>query len=721
MKPLELSFSGVIGLAPTSLFGRALTDALVTGPVGSGKSTIVDLVQMALTGECPRGKLKDVAEGTAELTFRFEHDGTEYRVQQTAKKAKSTATMERRTDLGWAPETKTPAQVIGVKPDVLAAACFLRSKGASGHGTFGPSGRTERRALIGSVDRGLPPDLFAQWAKGVDMPAVAELVRSDVTADAMPALAKKAGQDATAAANEHAKAKGALEEVIRASEADRATLDGASAPTVDLAPLRAALIAAREVQDTKRSAHADTERAALYFERLRMDAERQLADLDKKHATIRDAVKRREVGLPKWRELGGELLAVDGFIGANETALNDAIANRAAASARIESVMKAHVASLPKAEHDAVALALYDLRGKLDATKKRAAPVVVPCGASKQYQGCTFLTDTIAARADVSRLEAAIAEAVAKHAALEVACNAPPPDVSADVEAVRVLTAEIDAVNAKLSDLHRQRATIDAKRTAIADELRPLKEIAAQADVIDAADGEVAKFRAIIAEPLPPRPAPLDLMDEDTAVRMASAALDEAQRANNVHAAAIARREDAAARLATAEKRVSDLTAKVAETAATRDAYATLERYYREAPLLAVKSMLDELQDTANAHLTAMQSGLVVRLDAPPANAAGVWGLDVYVNDSTKETPREGRSEGQLLMVDLALSAALRAYAGLSWCAIDDGFGGINADVAAKVAPTLGAFVVAHNPAIVAALGSRAQVRVGGGKVEVGK
>lgn len=721
MNPLELTFSGVIGLAPVSLFGRALTDVLVTGPVGEGKSTIVDLIQIALTGECPRGKLKDVAEGTAELTFRFEHDGTEYRVQQTAKKSKSTATLEFHEYDGWHAMKETPAQAIGVKPDVLAAACFLRSKGASGHGTFGPSGRTERRALLGSVDRGIPPDLFAQWSKGAGMPAVAALVRSDVTADAMPALAKKSGQDSTAAANEHAKVKGALEEVIRASEADRATLDGASAPTVDLAPPRAALTAASDARDAKRAEHDRAERVAFTAERRRMDAERQLADLDKKHAAIRDAVKRREVGLPKWRELGGELLAVDGFIGANETAMNDAITKRAAASARIESAMKAHAASLPVSDRAAVASEIASLRATLDATKKRAAPVVVPCGASKQYQGCTFLTDTIAARADVAKLEDAITHATARLAVLEAACNAPPPDVSADVEAVRVLTAEIDAINAKLTDLHRQRATIDAKRTTIADELRPLKEIAAQADVIDAADGEVAKLRTIIAEPLPPRPAPLDLMDEDTAVRMASAALDEAQRANNVHAAAIARREDATARLATAEKRVSDLTAKVAETAATRDAYATLERYYREAPLLAVKSMLDELQDTANAHLTAMQSGLVVRLDAPPANAAGVWGLDVYVNDGTKETAREGRSEGQLLMVDLALSAALRAYAGLSWCAVDDGFGGINADVAAKVAPTLGAFVVAHNPAIVAALGSRAQVRVGGGKVEVGK
>ena len=105
-----------------------------------------------------------------------------------------------------------------------------------------------------------------------------------------------------------------------------------------------------------------------------------------------------------------------------------------------------------------------------------------------------------------------------------------------------------------------------------------------------------------------------------------------------------------------------------------------------------------------------------VRLEETEPDAKGLWRVNVYVGDALRET----LSEGQLLTVDLALSAGYRKHVGLDWYACDDGFGALGGDEAERLAPALGdGWVITHKPEVVVSLGEAGwrSVTVDEGKV----
>ena len=121
------------------------TDLVITGPVGAGKSALADLVEIALVGECPRGKLSSLtAKGGVTITFAVGDETYRRTVTQRGKTAGASLERLDASGLEWVTVEKTPAEVLGIAPELLSAALFTRCHGSSGHGTFGPASQTER-------------------------------------------------------------------------------------------------------------------------------------------------------------------------------------------------------------------------------------------------------------------------------------------------------------------------------------------------------------------------------------------------------------------------------------------------------------------------------------------------------------------------------------------------------------------------------------------------
>lgn len=692
MKFVSLSFHGITGHSETTI---ADPRAVFTGAVGVGKSKIVDLVEIALTGAAPRGNLLTLTHpksptGSA-VTGVFEHGGVTFRGVSTCRKGKQTHILERQSGETWEP-VKSLVDVIGVDAETLRAASFLRCKGVDGHGTFGPSGSTGRRKLLSTLDRELPSDLFAEWAKGAGVELAAReriemrLDGAVLRAAAMPGLAKDTGKDARAKLDAVGQCVARLDEVRLRMAGDQVTVDAPAGEAVDLTEAEAELDEARKLLST---AKAESERnAKLHATRNMMIAQRNAAQakLDALGADPVEAAKatltalRAEYAKTKDRgigllsqatELDAEVNELDAVIVAAWQAYRDGQHARSVAQAKLDQA-KANLARIEGA----------------------AGSVVVPCGAAAQYRGCKFLTGVVESREALPAAREAVTTAQAALDALPVQVEPNTQQSAAHIAHLRKSSA----------DLRAQEATCRKRCADIVTESAPLKAIEANGNA------EADRLRAIISDPLPEDPGDAqDCAPFAANVAECEATVRELRAKRDATAGAAALREAARERIVAAEARVATLQTTLAADRAEAETLSALERFYREAPRLAIKSTLRDIEGAANAFLERAGFDRMVRLAETEPDAKGLWEVAVYVGDVLRET----LSEGQLLTVDLALSAGYRAHVGLDWCAIDDGFGALGGDEAERITTALDdGWVVSHKPEVTLTLRERGWARL---------
>ena len=697
MKLHSLTYHGV---APLDEAAVSHNRAVITGPVGAGKSTLVDLVQIALTGAAPRGDLKTLAAPNgAAASVVFEHAGQSYRSVVTSRKGKAASTFDIWRGDAWEPCDGSALSVLGVTVETLETACFLRSKGAAGHGVFGPAGATGRRALLLTLDRELPPSLFAEWARASNIPLpIRERIEArmdgvTLRAASMPALATATGRDARAKLDAVAQGSARIDEVQARALADEAVANAPAAEPVDLA-----------------TAEAELDKARRQLSEAKSEAER----IGKLRATREQLIAQRADAQAKLDGMGED-------VAASATAKLEALRKEWFAS-RDRGVACATEANTLSAEANAIeartldAWAVYrDAQRAFDVAKgtaetaaewlrqveAEAGPVQVPCGARREFHGCAYLATPIKARAELPAAKAAAEKTAAALAALTEPIE---PDTSAD-------KAKVEELRAKAAELRGLDAQCRARCAAITEESKPLKAVEA------AGNAPADRLRAIIAAPIPEDPgeAP-DCAPWVTLVSECEALVRELRAKRDDAAAVEALRGAARERIAAAGARVATLQTALAADRAEAEVLTALERFYREAPRLAIKGVLRDIEDGANAFLSAAKFDRAVRLEETEPDAKGLWRVNVYVGDALRET----LSEGQLLTVDLALSAGYRKHVGLDWYACDDGFGALGGDEAERLAPALGdGWVITHKPEVVVSLGEAGwrSVTVDEGKV----
>ncbi len=149
----------------------------VTGSMGSGKSSIVEAIELALYGSCRTGALSDNLgigfDDRLEITLTFEHDGETYRARRgysAAGRGKPTLDLEREelTNPGnggsrtlsadFVPLTRESIratqqaieELIGLSHDSFRASCFIAQKDASAFTNASPA---DAKAILGEVMR----------------------------------------------------------------------------------------------------------------------------------------------------------------------------------------------------------------------------------------------------------------------------------------------------------------------------------------------------------------------------------------------------------------------------------------------------------------------------------------------------------------------------------------------------------------------------------------
>lgn len=687
MKLQSITYHGIRGLAEGAI---ALDRCVITGPVGAGKSTLVDLVQIALTGSAPRGDLRTLAGPSgAGVTVTFSVGESTYRAVATARKSKSAQSVERLIGEDWQPVEGGIAAVLGADVEAIAAALFLRCKGADGHGTFGPAGPTGRRALLSTLDRELSPDLFGEWAAGEQLTdAVRDRVRAKVAlplrAD-LPVRATAAGREARAKLEAVAAGTARVDETQRRSAEDRATVDlpVILAPNLgraesELDEARRTLAVARA--EAERAQHATSTRTQAEARRIGAQARLEALGPDPvAEARAKLEALRAEYGTTKAR--GVSLLA--------EAAKLDAEANALEA----ESLATWRAYRDEEQCYNAAVSAVERAAAQVAQLEPALEGVVVPCRAADPYKGCKFLSGTVAARA---ALPAARERLAAARAALAELTEPAQPDTMARARRVDELRA--DAINLRTEEAHCRK-----RCQAIVTESAPLKALEANGD------GERARLEAIISAPLPEAPAAPDVAPFVAEVERCAAVVTVLRAERDAATQRETLRRAAAERLAAADSRVATLLSAVASDRADAEVMGALERFYREVPRLAVNATLTAIEEGANAFLASAGFGRVVALSATDPDAKGIWKVIVTVGDDASMLGgvlRETLSEGQLLTVDLALSAGYRAAVGLDgWHVVDDGFGALGRDEADAVAAALGGgWVVTHSGAVEGAL-----------------
>lgn len=697
MKLYSLTYHGVAPLAEAAISHNR---AVITGPVGAGKSTLVDLVQIALTGTAPRGELKTLAAPNGAATsVVFEHNGQSYRSVVTSRKGKAASTFDVWRNDAWEPCDGSALSVLGVTAETLEAACFLRSKGAAGHGVFGPAGATGRRALLSTLDRELPSSLFAEWAKAANIPLpIRERIEArmdgvTLRAASMPALATSTGRDARAKLDAVAQGSARIDEVQARAMADEAAANAPAAEPVDLATAEAELDKARRQLS---AAQAEAERVR----KLRATREQLIAQRSDAQAKL-DAMGEDMTAAATARL---EALRKEWFASRDRGVACATEANTLTAEANaIESRMLDAWAVYRDAErvYTTARTTAETAAEWLRQVEAEAGPVHVPCGARKEFHACAYLATPIKARAELPAAKVAAERAAAALAALS---QPEPPDPADD-------KARIQELRTKAAELRRLDGECRARCAAIAKESEPLKAIEA------AGNAPADRLRAIIATPVPEDPgeAP-DCASWVTLVAECEALVRELRVKRDAQAGAEALRKAARDNIAAAGARVATLQTALAADRAEAEVLTALERFYREAPRLAIKSVLRDIEAGANAFLTAAKFDRAVRLEETEPDAKGLWRVNVYVGDALRET----LSEGQLFAVDLALSAGYRKHVGLDWYACDDGFGALGGDEAERLAPALGdGWVITHKPEVVVSLGEAGwrSVTVDEGKV----
>lgn len=633
------------------------TDLAITGAVGAGKSALADLVEIALVGECPRGKLSSLtSKGGVTITFAVGEETYRRTVTQRAKA--SGASLERldASGLEWVTIEKTPAEALGIAPELLSAALFTRCHGSSGHGTFGPSTPTQRRTLLGLLDAEVPPTAFPAWS--AELPAkVGELVNAiapaGLRASACPALATDAARKAKAKADAALSATSRADELDVQIARDRAALAGPEPETVDVAAAEAALADAQHVlavarQERERIGHLlfAYEQAA----RRRADAEAALKDVGD---PVGAATAKLEAARAAW------------------TKAWDSLAHARAEALRIAGEAEAiEVAAKARADAEARVFAAEAAVARL---RETGQSVVVPCGYADRFKGCVYLVDNVKAR-----------EAL--------------PAAEAEVTAARAALAAVPSVNAaEASRLRRDAAQHTVTAEACKARLGALRVEAEGHKATIAAGDPSGRLRAIATAELPPEPGGLpDLSGYRAEVERCQAVAVEARRASAAATAATALRKSATERLTGAEVRASTLRESAARDRAEGELWAQVERWYREAPRFASDALLADIAAGANAFLSRNGFSRTVAVTPTKADAGGKWGVAVTVDGK----PREQLSEGQLMQVDLALSAGLRAVLGLDWSVIDDGFGALGEDVARVVGAVSTGWVISHEKTI---------------------
>ena len=400
--------------------------------------------------------------------------------------------------------------------------------------------------------------------------------------------------------------------------------------------------------------------------RRRADAEAALADVGDPVGTATAKLEAARAGWAKAR---------DSLAHARAEALR--LAGEADA---IEAAAKARADAEERAGSRSLRVAQLSLTGQ---------SVVVPCGYQDRYKSCVYLVANVKAR------EALPAAETEQAAARKVLADLPVVDAE---DAVRLRrhaaqhTATAEACKARLEAL---RAEAEGHKATIA------------------AGDPSGRLRAIATAELPPEPWELpDLSGYRAEVERCESVAVGARIKSSAATAAATLRKDAAARMAGAEVRAATLRESAARDRAEGDLWAHVERWYREAPRFASDALLSDIAAGTNAFLSRIGFGRTVAVVPTKADAGGKWGVAVTVDGK----PREQLSEGQLMQVDLALSAGLRAVLGLDWSVIDDGFGALGAD-AGKVAEAIGTgWVITHKVEAADALTSRGfgVLRVGG-------
>lgn len=703
MKLINLSFHGIGKHAETTI---ALNRAAFIGAVGVGKSTIVDLVEIALTGSAPRGNLIPLTNaksptGSA-VTLTCEHNGTTFRAVVTCRKGKQTHIIERQVGEAWE-AVKSLVDVLGVDAETFAAACILRCKGTLGHGTFGPIGSTGRRKLLSLLDRELPEELLVQWAESAAISEVMACRLSERLGGAplkstqMPGLAKSTGQEARAKIDAVNQGVARLDEVRLRMATDQAAVDAPSGETVDLTAAEAELDEARKLLAT---AQAERERIAKFRAMYSMMVDQRdeaQAELDAMGEDPAQVAKTRLVALrteyaeTKQRGIGllAKIAEVEGEANAIEAA-------NAAARQAYRDHCHARIVAQSK---------LGQAKADLARIEAAAGSVVVPCGAAAQYRGCKFLTGVVESREALPVAREAVATA---QAALDAIPEMADPATSEPTERLANLRKSAAELRAAEAACRKRCADITA-------EAEPLKATEA------AGNAPADRLRAIIATPIPEDPGEAqDCAPFETNVAECEAVVRDLRAKRDATAGAEALRAAAHERLIAAEARVATLQATIGSDRVEAETLSALERFYREAPRLAIKATLREIEGVANTFLMRAGFERAVRLAETEPDAKGLWEVNVYVGDALRET----LSEGQLLTVDLALSAGYRAHVGLDWYAADDGFGALRGSEAQSVAGALGdGWVVSHKTEVVSGLSGRGwavlDVRSNNGAVDV--
>lgn len=112
MRPLRLEIEGLTSFREKQKIDFSNLDLFViTGPTGSGKSSILDAIALALYGRAPRmggqGNSQLVSHGLAlaRILFEFEAQGVAYRIaRRLPHNGAQTAALERQDDGEWLPE-----------------------------------------------------------------------------------------------------------------------------------------------------------------------------------------------------------------------------------------------------------------------------------------------------------------------------------------------------------------------------------------------------------------------------------------------------------------------------------------------------------------------------------------------------------------------------------------------------------------------------------------
>lgn len=655
MRPLNLHISGFQSFTDAvNIDFSGVRAAAIVGHNGAGKSTIIDAIVFALTGQVRTGTL-DGAINTnttaATVQLAFESAGSNWRITRFLRRAGKAASQEilfeRQAEDGfWQPtgvsdksvkgDQELIDQVIGLPGDAILATAIARQGEIGAFAAMKPADRKNLLWNMLGLDVTFGPlyDRAKEWST--------TLSKTVAASEAQLAIHDREAARAVDAATEVAAANAALADAETKMTAAEARLAEANESNLTAHQAHAAVREAELLYAQARAERASAVRehaAALTAARRHHDAlVERAASLTERHAAHVELAQTTVGAMPDITVLESAEQTASTAVEQSTSRglhLKNEVANMQAAIA----VLDERLASLDRDDHQCFTCG-QQMTGDQHATVR-----------------ATILAEHTETTARIASLDGELAAMRVSHADLVAARRAALGALSAGHEAAKeaaVAAAQQQQAEARAAELASELAAVTAELPDAAAAVATAEQAAEQHATPSASEvaAEAAHAAAIAAAPAPQ--SNKDQTDEVTACRnlVQQAATRVALAAADLDRVNKAADEAFGLRIELAGVVEDQTTAKTLEKAFGKDG----------APALIMEGACRAVTEEANMLLAKLSAGtLSVDVSTKNLQRNGTYGdkLTITVFGPDGQRPIESFSGGERLRVDLALRAAL--------------------------------------------------------------